>query len=345
MGTKSRICDAFEGGNAMQNAIPMVEMIRGDRLESLHWGHAVICDGKGDILRAWGDPGTVIFPRSSCKMIQALPLVESGTARDLSPAHLALACASHQGARVHTEFAARWLQDLGLAEADLRCGAHEPYDRAARDGVIRSAEGPCQLHNNCSGKHTGFLMQTQAMKAGPEYTEIDHPLQQAILQATNDVTGEVSPGYGIDGCSAPNHACTLHGLGRAMGAFAAASEAGDARAKAMVRLRDAMFAHPDLVAGEGRACTELMQAVSEPVALKTGAEAVYTAILPKRGIGIAVKIADGNARASEAVITGLLTHLGVLEAAHPAAQRRLGPTAPNCRGKVTGHVQLTAGLL
>lgn len=329
----------------MFNAVPMVEVIRGDRLESLHWGHAVVCNGAGDILRSWGDPATVIFPRSSCKMIQALPLVESGTARDLTPAHLALACASHQGAAVHTAFAARWLAELGLGEADLRCGAHEPYDRAARDVVIRSGEGPCQVHNNCSGKHTGFLMQTQAMKAGQEYTEVDHPLQQAILQASNEVTGEVSPGYGIDGCSAPNHACTLHGLGRAMGAFAAARDTGGARARAMVRLRDAMYAHPDLVAGEGRACTELMRAVTEPVALKTGAEAVYTAILPQRGIGIAVKIADGNARASEAVIAGMLVDLGVLDASHPAAQKRLGPTAPNCRGKLTGSLQLTAGLL
>lgn len=329
----------------MFNAVPMVEIIRGGRLESLHWGHAVICDGKGDILRSWGDPATMIFPRSSCKMIQALPMVESGTARDLTPAHLALACASHQGAQVHTEFAARWLADLGLGEADLRCGAHEPYDRAARDAMIRSGDRPCQLHNNCSGKHTGFLMQTQAMKAGPEYIEPDHPLQQAILQASDEVTGEVSPGYGIDGCSAPNHACTLHGLGRAMGAFAAASEAGNARAKAMVRLREAMFAHPDLVAGERRACTELMRAVTEPVALKTGAEAVFIAILPQRGIGIAVKIADGSTRASEAVIAGLLIDLGILDAAHPAAQKRLGPMAPNCRDKLTGHVQLTAGLL
>lgn len=329
----------------MFNAVPMVEVIRGGRLESLHWGHAVICDGKGDILRAWGDPTTIIFPRSSCKMIQALPLVESGTARDLSPAHLALSCASHQGAQVHTEFVARWLGDLGLTEDDLRCGAHEPYDRDARDGVIRAGEGPCQLHNNCSGKHTGFLMQTQAMGAGPEYIEPDHPLQQAILQATNEVTGEVSPGYGIDGCSAPNHACTLHGLGRAMGAFAAASDAGDARAKAMVRLREGMFAHPGLIAGEGKACTELMRAVNEPVVVKYGAEAVYTAILPMRGIGIAAKISDGSPRAVEALLAGLLVDLGVLDAAHPAAVKRLGPTAPNCRGMVTGHVQLTGGLL
>ncbi len=220
----------------MQNAIPMVEITRGGRVESIHHGHAVICNGDGAVIRAWGDPGTIIYPRSSCKMIQALPLMESGVGAGLSDAQVALACASHQGAAVHTDMVARWLADLGLAEADLRCGAHEPYDTDARNGLVLAHEKPCQIHNNCSGKHAGFLMMTKAMKAGPEYTDIDHPLQRAILQATQEVTREDSPGFGIDGCSAPNHACTIHGLARAMGAFAVASDTGDARARAMHRL-------------------------------------------------------------------------------------------------------------
>jgi L-asparaginase II len=324
----------------MGNAVPMVEVLRGGRVESSHRGHAVICNGRGEVVRAWGNPDEVIFPRSSCKMIQALPLLESGVGRDLTPAHLAMVCASHQGAAVHTEFVTRWLHDLGLGEADLRCGAHEPSDTAAREGLIRAGEKPCQIHNNCSGKHTGFLMMTQSMKAGPEYVDPDHPLQQAIRQATNEVTGEISPGYGIDGCSAPNFACSVHGLARAMGAFAVASEAGNARQRAMHRLTHAMHAHPDLVAGETRACTELMRAVRVPVALKTGAEAVFTAILPTLGLGIAVKIVDGAFRASEAVITGLLIDLGVLDAQHPAAMKRLGGPQLNWRGLETGSVRL-----
>ncbi len=329
----------------MQNAIPMVEIIRGDRVESIHHGHAVICNGAGQIVRAWGDPGAIIYPRSSCKMIQALPLMESGAGAALSDAQVALACASHQGAAVHTQWVSRWLADMDLSEADLRCGAHEPYDADARNSLVLAHEKPCQIHNNCSGKHTGFLMMTKAMKAGPEYTEIDHPLQKAILQATQEVTGEVSPGFGIDGCSAPNHACTIHGLARAMAAFAVATADGDARARAMHRLTHAMHAHPDLVAGEGRACTELMRAVTAPVALKTGAEGVYTGILPSLGLGIAVKTADGNARAAEAMITGVLIHLGLLDAHHPAAQKRLGGPQRNWRGLTTGHIRLADGLI
>jgi len=329
----------------MENAVKMVEVLRGGRVESSHLGHAVICNGAGNVVRAWGNPDAIIYPRSSCKMIQALPLVESGIGRDLSPAHLAMACASHQGAQVHTDFVARWLHDLGLDESHLRCGAHDPYDTTARNGLIRAADAPCQIHNNCSGKHAGFLMWAQAMKAGPEYVEADHPLQRAILAVTNEVTAEVSPGYGIDGCSAPNHACTLHGLARAMGAFAVARDSGDARQRAMHRLTQAMYAHPDLVAGETRACTDLMRAVQVPVSLKTGAEAVFTAILPTLGLGIALKIADGGTRASEAVITGLLCDLGVLDPSHPAARRRLGGPQRNWRGMETGTVRLTHGLI
>ncbi|MBN2629177.1 MAG: asparaginase [Rhodobacteraceae bacterium] len=328
----------------MQTAEPMVEVWRGDRLESQHVGHAVIW-GEGGMMQVWGNPAAVIYPRSSCKMIQALPLVESGAADavGLTDRHLALSCASHQGAALHVGMAGRWLADLGLAEPDLRCGAHEPYDRAERDRLIRADQSPCQLHNNRSGKHCGFLTATQHMKAGPEYVEVDHPLQRAIRQATEEVTGEAVAGYGIDGCSAPNFAMSLAGLARAMQAFAAARDTGDARQRAMVRLRDAMAAHPELVAGEGRACTELMRAMGGQVAIKTGAEAVFVAMIPSRKLGVAVKIADGATRASEAAIVAILSRLGVLDAAHPMAQKRLPAAQRNWRGLATGELRLAAG--
>ena len=326
-------------------AIPMVELWRGGRLESSHSGHAVICGAGGEIVESWGDPGAVIYPRSSCKMLQALPMVESGAADALDAAHLALSCASHQGAALHREMVTRWLADLGLAEADLRCGAHDPYDRAERDRLIRADESPCQIHNNCSGKHTGFLHMNRHIRGDAEYVDPDHPLQRMIRQGFEEVTGEPSPGFGIDGCSAPNFATTLHGLARAMAAFATAREAGDARERAMFRLTHAMAAHPELVAGEGRACTELMRAMGGRVAIKTGAEAVFVAILPERGLGIALKIADGGTRASEAAITALLSRLGVLDAEHPAARKRLGAPLVNWRGLNTGELRLAPGFL
>jgi L-asparaginase II len=325
----------------------MVELWRGGLLESTHQGHAVVVDDTGQIVESWGDPNRIIFPRSSCKMIQALPLVESGAADafGLTPVQLALSCASHQGAALHVNAARDWLAGIGLGEPDLRCGSHEPYDRAERDRLICDHEGPCQLHNNCSGKHSGFLTANKHLKGGPEYVEIDHPLQKAIRAATEEVTDEIVAGYGIDGCSAPNFAMSVVGLARAMAKFAKAGAGGSVRDRAMQRLRDAMAAQPEYVAGEGRSCTELMRAMGGRVAIKTGAEAVFIAMIPERKLGLALKIEDGNSRASEAALVAILTRLGVLDAAHPMAQKRLPAPQTNCRGLTVGELRLAQGFL
>ncbi|WP_333817327.1 asparaginase [Tabrizicola sp.] len=327
-----------------EGAIPVMEVWRGGLLECVHQAHAVICDAKG-VVAAWGNPQAVIFPRSSAKMLQALPLLETGAADalGLSQAHLALSCASHEGAALHVGMAARWIADLGLTESDLRCGAHEPGDRTERDRLIRAGERPCQLHNNCSGKHSGFLTVTRHLKAGPEYVDIDHPLQKAVRAATEEVTGETIAGWGVDGCSAPNFAMTVGGLARAMAQYATAREGYGARESAMHRLTRAMAAHPDLVAGEGRACTELMRAMGGRVAIKTGAEGVFVAILPEKGLGIALKIVDGGTRGAEAAITALLARVGALDPAHPAAVKRMAGVQRNWRGLETGFYRMADG--
>ena len=333
------MCETVE--EDMTNPVPMTQLWRGGILESTHSGHAVICDPQGQIVHAWGNPAEIIFPRSSCKMIQALPLLESGAADDhrLTDRQVALACASHEGAAIHTEAVTRWLSDLGLSDDDLRCGAHEPSDRAERNRLIKADEKPCQCHNNCSGKHAGFLTLNRHLKGEAEYVDPDHPVQQAVKRAFEETTGETSPGYGIDGCSAPNYATSVHGLARAMARFAAATGTGDARDRAMHRLTRAMGQYPEMVAGEGRACTELMRAMEGRVAIKTGAEAVFVAIIPEKRMGIALKITDGGTRGAEGAIAALLVKLGVLDPDHPATRKRIDAIQKNWRGKEVGIVK------
>ena len=199
------------------------------------------------------------------------------------------------------------------------------------------------MHNNCSGKHAGFLTLNRHLRGGTEYVELDHPVQRAVKAAFEEVVGETSPGYGIDGCSAPNFACTLTGLARAMQFFAAATPEGGARHAAAARLTQAMMAFPELVAGEGRACTALMRAMGGAVAVKTGAEAVFVAILPGQKRGIALKIVDGGTRASEAAITALLIRLGALDPGHPVVETLIPKTQKNWRGLVTGDMRLAPG--
>ncbi|WP_108485249.1 asparaginase [Oceaniglobus ichthyenteri] len=321
---------------------PMVELWRGDLLESWHAGHAVVCDAAGQIRHAWGNPEAVIFPRSSCKMLQALPLVESGAAARLTSRQLALACASHQGAPVHVAAVNAWLADLGLDDNDLRCGTEASRDKDLKLSMIREGQTPCRVHNNCSGKHAGFLTLTRHLEAGPDYVALDHPVQIAARQTAQEVTGTPIMGTGIDGCSAPNFATTVHGLAHAMARFATAIET-DARGRAMLALRTAMLAHPELVAGEGRACTELMRAMNGKVAVKTGAEAVFVAILPELGLGVALKITDGATRASECAITAILVALGVLDPNHPATLKRMGAPLENWAGVKVGAIQRANG--
>ncbi len=325
----------------MTNPHRMIELWRGPLLESWHAGHAVVCDRNGDIVAAWGDADAVIYPRSSCKMIQALPMVEAGV--DLSTERLALASASHQGSPVHVAKVRAWLSDLGLSDDDLLCGTEVSRDKDLRLEMIREGETPCQVHNNCSGKHAGFLTFARHLQAGADYVDPDHPVQRAVRAAHEDVTGMESPGFGIDGCSAPNFATTVTGLARAMSAFAAAREGEGTRGTAMSRLREAMCRHPELVAGEGRACTDLMRAMDGRVAVKTGAEAVFVAILPERQLGVALKIVDGATRASEAAITAILVRLGVLDADHPAARAYLDVPIRNRAGREVGRIRAADG--
>ncbi len=332
----------------MSEPARLTEIWRGDRIESLHLGHAVICGPGGEIIEAWGGPETVIYPRSSAKMIQALPLVESGAADawHLTSEHLALACASHNGAHIHTDRVDTWLADLGLGDPDLRCGPQMPRDSEAAKELICGETSPRQVHNNCSGKHAGFLTLARHLGAGPEYIEIDHPVQVAVREAWEDVTGEAVQGWSPDGCSAPNFASSLHGLARAMAFFASARPDGaTTRERAAARLRHAMTAHPELVAGEGRACTALMRAMNGAVAVKTGAEGVYVAIVPEKQVGIAVKTTDGATRSSESTIAALLIRLGVLDPAHQAARNLVNAPIVNRRGIVTGYVRPAAGLI
>jgi L-asparaginase II len=331
----------------MGRAEPLVEIWRGPFCERLHRGHAVIWDSGGDIVAAWGDPRAVILPRSACKMIQALPLIETGAADafGLGDAQLALSCASHQGAAIHTDMVTEWLNALQLEpEAALRCGPQEPNDREARESLIRAHQPPCQMHNNCSGKHSGFLTLAKHLGAGPEYNDLDHPVQKAALAAFEDVTGETSPGSAIDGCSAPNHASSITGLARAMAAFAAATGSGDTRDRAMARLTRVMAAHPHLVAGEGRAVTGLMRAMEGRVAVKSGAEGVYIAVVPETKMGVAVKIEDGGARAAEATITRILIGIGVLDPNHPVARQYTYGPIRNRRDIETGFLKPAKGL-
>ena len=297
----------------------LVEVYRGDLVESCHFGHVVISNNLGEILAYWGNPETIIYPRSSCKIIQALPLVELGSAKKffLNDKHLALACASHNGGKIHLKVAKNWLQKIGLNEKDLLCGIHSPYDRTEEIKLKKCKKKPCQIHNNCSGKHLGFLTISRAISHEnsyrSDYININHPVQKIIKKTFEEITGYQNPSYALDGCSAPNFSCTIKALARGMALFASPNKVDSNRNKSIEKIKNAILTYPELIAGNERLCTKIIKNSNRRLIVKVGAEGVYTAILLDKGLGIALKICDGSRRAAECLIVTLLVRLGYIK--------------------------------
>jgi len=307
----------------------VVEVLRGARVESRHRGAGAIVDADGAVVLAFGEIDEPVFPRSAVKALQALPLVESGAAETLllSEAEIALACASHSGAPVHVETAAAMLAKAGLDAASLACGVHWPLGEDASRALSRAGRAPSQLHNNCSGKHAGFLC--LACASGWEtggYEQAAHPVQRAAKAAIEDVTGAAlgEDVCATDGCSIPTYAIPLRALALGFARLATGAGLASSRAAAAKRIFTAVATNPAMVAGEGRFDTEVMRLFGPRVFVKTGAEGVYCAALPELGLGFAVKADDGATRAAQIMIAALI---GRMLPGGESERRRLAPFA------------------
>jgi L-asparaginase II len=336
----------------------LVEALRGGVVESGHRGAFAIVDGDGHVHTAVGDIERPIFPRSAVKVLQALPLVETGasTGMGLKDEHIALACASHNGEPAHVAAAQAMLAQAGVDASLLECGAHWPYREAFQRQMAARGETPTALHNNCSGKHSGFVCLGCWMACEKNrwdyvkgYVKPEHPVMREITAALQDTTGyDLSrTAVGTDGCSIPTYAIPLRHLAHAFARIATGNGLGKERAWAARKLRKAVAAHPFMVAGSDRFDTQVMTLLGERVFCKVGAEGVYCAALPEAGLGVAIKVDDGNnARACEVVMAGLIERLVRLddaerEAMHARADLKLS----NWNGIEVGRLRVAGPLL
>ncbi len=287
-------------------------------VESHHRGAAVVAHADGAVVASWGGVAAAVFPRSAVKPLQALALIETGAAErfGVSDQEIALACASHRGEPIHTRTLAAWLERLGLSEEDLECGASPPKDEKTMAAMIGAGQSPSALHNNCSGKHVGFL--ATALHLGEKtrgYIQPGHPVQKCWRGVVQDMGGEelVDAATGIDGCGIPVIAMSLAALAHAMAHLADPSGLPAARRRAVRRVIAAMTAHPYLVRGRGGFDSLAIEAGAGAVVVKTGAEGVHAAALPGLGLGVALKIDDGAKRAAETAMAALLVHLGAID--------------------------------
>lgn len=294
----------------MSNAC-LVNVTRGSLIESRHSGAIAVADADGRMVWSIGDVERPVFPRSAIKGLQAIPLVETGAAEafGLSGAELALACSSHKSEAQHVATAASVLEKCGLAEDALECGAHWPRLIEDQKALILNGREPGALHNNCSGKHSGFLCLSQHLGADPSgYILPGHRVQQTVRACLEDMTGAAhgEDRCGTDGCSIPTYAVPLSALAKAFAAFGTGQGLSGDRARAASSLRAACATYAFHVSGTGGFCTDIMNRFGERVFVKTGAEGVFCATFPERGLGIALKCDDGATRASEVMMAQII---------------------------------------
>lgn len=324
----------------------VANVYRGDAVESTHLGHVAVVDANGNLLYSYGDPHRQTFARSSMKPLQAIPIIETGTADryGLEPADLSLCCASHSGEPRHRSRAMEMLIRAGQPEETLQCGTHVPRDEESYKELIRAGKPLTPVYSNCSGKHSGMI--ATAVHMGEDvatYHLPEHPVQQRILEVVSDLTSYPKEEIvmGTDGCGVPVHRLPLANYAWAYAKMAKPEVIDNPlRREAVVRITDAMIAHPEMVGGNKRYCTDLMTAFEGRIFGKAGAESVYCLGDRQTGIGLAVKIEDGGPRAIYAVVNEVLRQLGIgTEGPLAKLAEYTNPVVTNMSGTVVGRIE------
>ena len=333
---------------------PAAEVLRGNQVESLHFAAAAVVDREGQLIAELGSADLVTYSRSSLKPFQALPTVMRGFPDrfGLDDHHLALICASHSGEERHIGAAREILAAIDAKEDHLQCGVHIPLIYRDNEVPIPARGSFSPVYNNCSGKHSGMLALSRILGQPFEnYLDVQSPLQRLIRAQVAQTLG-IEPNsmiHGIDGCSVPNYAVPLRALAYGYARLAASigpkPRTDDECHDACKRIAGAMRTHPEMVSGEGRFDLALAQATKGRVFSKAGGEAVECVGIPERGWGVAVKIADGTARAIAPVVIGILKQLDLLSREECAAlAKQAEPVLTNHRGIEIGTIRMVGEL-
>ncbi len=328
----------------MENPV-LVEVCRNGVVESWHRGSAVVFDADGDMIYQAGEVNRSIYPRSSLKFFQAIPLVESGAAQafGLGLEEIALACASHNAESIHIKTLVRWLEKIGLPTQALENGAEYPLFKAEKNRLIRENIKANQLHHNCSGKHIGML--NVARHLGLEtsgYSEHTHPTQRLWMQAFSELAEidvQALP-WERDGCGLAAIYMPIQALARACAKISRVDKLKGVRRQTMQTILGAVAAHPQMIAGTNRCCTDVIKATRGEVLVKTGAEAVYIAVVAKLGLGLALKIDDGSTRACNAALGALLLRINAIDSSlYDSLHQHFKPEIMNSQGYKTGEIR------
>lgn len=329
----------------MKPSNTIVRVYRGNITESIHRVHLAVVNTKGSLLHGAGDPQLLTFARSTAKLIQALPVIESGAVDHfgLGDAEIALCCASHNGEAEHVSAAQGILGKLGFHHEHLQCGAHEPYHAPTAQAMRERGEAPTTLHNNCSGKHSGMLALCAHLGASPDtYMSLQHPVQQLMLEAVcamSDIPKSQME-LGIDGCGVPVFGMPISHLALAFARLGSPEALSEARANACQRIVAAVRKYPQYLAGSDRFDTQLIEVTQGRIIGKMGAEGIFALTVPEKGLGLVLKIEDGNQRALYPAVVEALRQLDLLSAAEVNQLAAFHtPTVHNWQGTEVGIIR------
>lgn len=331
-------------GDAFAHDVPLVAVMRGDAVGSLHRGTAAVADPDGNLLLALGDPSQVAFLRSSAKPFQLLPALVTGAVDrfGVTGRELAVLAASHSAEPRHQEAVLAVLEKAGLSEKALRCGTHPPLHEATARQQVHDGKEPSPVCNNCSGAHAGMLIACQA-EGWPldTYGKPDHPLQRLTRQLLAQFAGlrERDIRFAVDNCAVPTFLLPIESTATAFARFVTGRNVTPDLAHAAERISAAMREHPEMVGGEARFDTDLMTAAAGKILAKGGAEGFQVVGLPEQGLGLALKISDGNARAGAPATLEILENLGALrKQALTQLDRYRNPEVRNHQGELVGRL-------
>jgi L-asparaginase II len=323
---------------------PLVAVMRGDRVGSLHRGTLAVADADGHIVVALGDPAQEAFLRSSAKPFQLLPAVLTGAVDrfGITDREMAVLAASHSAEQRHQDAVLSVLAKAGLAEDALRCGIHPPLHEATAQARLREGRAPSPVCNNCSGAHAGMLIACKASGWPLDtYGHPDHPLQRLTRRLLAEFAG-LEAGrvhFAVDNCAVPTFLLPVGRAATSYARFVSGEGVPGDSAGAAARISAAMRTHPEMVGGEARFDTDVMEATDGAILAKGGAEGFQGIGLPDRGLGLALKISDGNPRAGAPAALEVLRSLGVLEeAALVRLERYAHPVVHNHQGELVGRL-------
>lgn len=330
--------------------VPLVVVRRGESVDTLHIGSIAVVDADGRVLGAAGNVRQPVFIRSGAKPFQALPVVEAGAADrfGFTPRELAIMTGSHGGEPIHQEVVGAILARAGLDAGRLRCGTHPPFHKETGEDLVRTGQTPTVLHNNCSGKHAGMLALASHLEADLEtYPEPEHPVQQLCLEALAGCCDTPPQEIFVarDGCGVPTYTLPLWKAAHGYARLIDPRGLPDRRAAALRRIATAMLEHPLMVGGTGRLCTDLMQEFRSRLLVKIGAHGFIAAGFRRGGagvgIGVAIKMADGNSGPIRAAaILEALQQSGEFEAGRlTPVRRRHVPDIRTLLSQPAGHVE------